>query len=76
MKTAKLSSKNRTQAVKIRQPPRSAGQKVYIRQVEQEVVVFPSDNPWQPLFDALGQFSPDFMADGRCQPPLDKWDIL
>jgi antitoxin VapB len=76
METAKLFMNGRSQAVRLPKQFRFEGQEVYIRQVGEAVVLLPYHAPWQTLFDALDQFSPDFMADGRCQPPIQEREEL
>lgn len=43
------------------------GPEVFIKSIGNAIVLIPSDNPWQSLFDSLEQFSDDFM-DERVQP--------
>ncbi len=40
---------------------------VFIKSIGNAIVLIPSENPWQSLFDSLEQFSDDFM-DEREQP--------
>ncbi|MCC8167004.1 MAG: antitoxin [Planctomycetes bacterium] len=65
MKKAKLFENGRSQAVRLPKEFRFAGDAVGIRRVGKAVVLVPIDEPWDTLFDALGQFSTDYMADGR-----------
>jgi antitoxin VapB len=44
-----------------------ADDKMYVRKLGNTLFVIPFHNPWQPLFDSLDKFSPDFIED-RDQP--------
>lgn len=68
MKEAKLFENGRSQAVRLPKEFRFKGNTVGIRRVGKAVVLIPKDEPWETLFDSLGQFSEDFLADGRSQP--------
>lgn len=41
--------------------------KVYLKRVGNALFIIPYHNPWQNLFESLGQFSADFMS-SRNQP--------
>lgn len=75
METAKIFQNGQSQAVRLPRQFRFACDSVAVKKVGNAVVLFPPDAPWDTLFDALGQFSPDFMAD-RCQPPMQERDSL
>lgn len=68
MQKAKLFTNGRSQAVRLPREFRFKGDAVNIRRVGRAVVLFPEDESWDMLYDALEQFTPDFMADGRNQP--------
>lgn len=70
MQQAKLFQNGQSQAVRLPKDFRFEGDRVAIKRVGKAVVLLPYDEPWETLFDALGQFSPDFMAE-RNQPPLE-----
>ncbi|WP_165064953.1 type II toxin-antitoxin system VapB family antitoxin [Desulfovibrio sp. ZJ200] len=69
METAKIFQNGQSQAVRLPRRFRFACDRVAIKKVGNAVVLFPPDAPWDTLFNALEQFSPDFMAD-RCQPQI------
>lgn len=69
MQSAKLFQNGQSQAVRLPKEFRFAGDSVAIRRIGSAVVLQPHDNPWDTLFEALGEFSPDFMEE-REQPPL------
>jgi antitoxin VapB len=68
MKEAKLFENGRSQAVRLPKEFRFTGNTVGIKRMGKAVVLFPKDEPWDTLFDSLGEFSSDFMATGRNQP--------
>jgi antitoxin VapB len=74
MKTARLFTIGRSQAARLPKEFRFAGKEVYVRKLENVVILIPKDNPWASLVSSLGHFSEDFMAD-RKQPALQtrKW---
>ena len=67
MKTAKLFSNGRSQAVRLPKEFRFEGDEVYIKRVGNAVVLLPRRDSWQGLYESLGRFSEDFMED-REQP--------
>jgi len=77
MQKAKLFTNGRSQAVRLPREFRFKGDAVNIRRVGKAVVLFPEEESWDMLFDAIERFTPDFMADGRNQPQIqDREDIF
>ncbi len=77
MKKAKLFTAGRSQAVRLPKEFRFKGDSVNIKKVGNTVVLSPDEEEENEekemglgdrVFAALEMFSPDFMADGRCQP--------
>jgi antitoxin VapB len=75
MKTATLFTNGRSQAVRLPKECRFSGKEVFIRKIEDVVVLFPKRAPWSPLVSSLGKFSDDFMAD-RAQPAQTEREAL
>ena len=71
MQYAKLFQSEQSQAAQLPKEFRFQGDSVYIKRIGRSVVLLPIDAPWGTLFDALDQFSPDFMSD-RNQPLVQK----
>jgi antitoxin VapB len=71
MQQAKLFQNGQSQAVRLPKDFRFAGDSVSIKHLGKAVVLLPHHEPWETLFDALGQFSPDFMEE-RKQLPAEK----
>ncbi len=71
MKTAKLFKNGNSQAVRLPKEFRFEGAEVRIRKRGNAVILepVPAQN-WDQVFALLDQFSDDFMAEGRQQPPL------
>lgn len=73
MHQAKLFQSGHHQSVRLPKEFTFEGDRVYIRRIGRAVVLLPMNEPWGTLFDALDQFSPDFMSD-RSQPLAQKRD--
>jgi len=70
MRQARLFKNGQSQAVRLPKEFRFEGDCVNIKRVGKAVVLFSPDEPWETLFDALDQFSTDFMNE-RNQPSPD-----
>jgi len=68
MKTAKIFTNGRSQAIRLPKEYRFSGDDVFINKIGNIVVLIPKDDPWSVLANSLDQFSDDFMED-RNQPP-------
>jgi antitoxin VapB len=76
MKTAKLFQNGQSQAVRLPKEFRFEGEEVFIKKVGNATVLLPIQNPWQPLFDSLNKFSPDFMEDREQPTQQDREDLF
>jgi len=68
MQTAKLFQNGRSQAVRLPKAFRMDGKEVKISKQGNKVILEPIENSWNTWFNALNEFSNDFMQDGRDQP--------
>lgn len=68
MTTAKVFANGRSQAVRLPKEFRFDADEVFITRLGSAVVLLPKRAGWDVLFDSLGGFSEDFMAE-RGQPP-------
>lgn len=68
MKTARLFTNGRSQAVRLPKDCRLPGTDVYVKKFQGLVILLPKDDPWASLVNSLEQFSDDFMVE-RKQPP-------
>ena len=73
MQQAKLFQNGQSQAVRLPKEFRFDGDSVRIKRIGRAVILLPNDEPWETLFGALEQFSPDFMAE-RNQPLVQERD--
>jgi antitoxin VapB len=71
MKTARLFNNGRSQAVRLPKEFRFEGNDVYVKKLDNIVMLFPMEDPWIPLINSLDKFTDDFMAE-RDQPAIDK----
>jgi len=75
MQQAKLFQNGQSQAVRLPREFRFEGDSVAIKRVGKAVVLLPHNAPWETLFDALEQFTPDFMEE-RTQAPVEEREGL
>lgn len=68
MATAKLFQNGRSQAVRLPKEFRFSGKEVKISKQGNKIILEAIENSWEQWFSSFGQFSDDFMADGREQP--------
>ncbi len=67
MDTAKIFINGRSQAVRLPKKYRFQGKDVYIKKLDNMVILIPKNNPWASLFSGVHEFSEDFMKE-RHQP--------
>jgi antitoxin VapB len=67
METAKLFGNGNSQAVRLPKEYRFRGNEVIIKRMGSAVVLLPTDDAWQVMFDALAEF-PDDVLLTRDQP--------
>ena len=72
MKTAKVFKSGNSQAVRIPKEFHIDDEEVEIRRKGRAIVLEPRKRSWTSLFESLGKFTDDFMAEGRNQPPVQK----
>lgn len=75
MKTARIFTNGRSQAVRLPKEFRFKGKEVYIKSVQGLIVLIPKNGPWVSLLGSLDRFSEDFLED-RGQPPAQERDNL
>jgi len=66
-----LFNNGRSQAVRLPKEFRFKGDDVYVKKLDNIVMLFPMEDPWIPLINSLDKFTDDFMIE-RDQPALDK----
>lgn len=72
MKTAKVFKSGNSQAVRIPKEFHIEDDEVEIRRRGKSLVLEPRKRSWSALFASLDEFTDDFMAEGRKQPPVQK----
>lgn len=75
MKTAKIFTNGRSQAVRLPKEFRFSGNDVFIKKFGKMVVLLPKDDPWSSLVKSLDLFTDDFMEE-REQPRQDSRDTI
>jgi antitoxin VapB len=73
MKTAKLFKNGRSQAVRLPKEFQFNGNDVFIKKINNIVMLFSKNDPWAPLINSLDQFSDDFIEE-RNQPAVNERD--
>ena len=67
MKTAKVFRNGRSQAIRLPKEYRMPGKDVYVRKLDQMIILLPKKDPWNSLVKSLDRFSDDFLSE-RNQP--------
>ena len=74
--TAKIFKSGNSQAVRLPKEFQFSGDEVYIKKAGRGVILMPKDEPWELFKQSLDEFTEDYMADKRIQPPLDDREAL
>lgn len=72
---AKIFFNGRSQAVRLPKEYRLEGSEVYVKKIDDVVLLIPKDSAWKTLESSLNYFSDDFMAE-RNQPEIEKREGL
>ncbi len=75
MDIAKIFKNGRSQAVRLPKDYRLEGSEVYVKKVDDVVLLIPKDSVWKTFETSLNYFSDDFMS-SRSQPEIEKRDDL
>jgi len=68
MRSTKVFTSGNSQAVRIPKDVQVQDEELFIQRVGRTLMLFPKSNPWESLVHSLGDFTDDFMAEGRNQP--------
>ena len=68
MRSTKVFTSGNSQAVRIPKDVQVQDEELFIQRVGRALILFPKSNPWESLVHSLGDFTDDFMAEGRNQP--------
>ena len=63
MALTKVFQNGNSQAVRIPKEMQTTHKELIIKQVGETYVIYPSDDPWLPLKEAIGSFPDDFTRD-------------
>ncbi len=74
MQTAKLFLNGRSQAVRLPKEFRMSGREVKISKQGNKIILEPIETSWEQWFDAINQFSDDYLPNGREQPETQERD--
>ena len=68
MRSSKVFTSGNSQAVLIPKEYQVQEEELYIQRVGRTMILFPKSDPWESFVQSLGEFSEDFMREGRNQP--------
>lgn len=71
MDIAKIFINGRSQAVRLPKEYRLEGSEVYVKKVDDVVILIPKDSAWKTMETSVNYFSDDFMSE-RNQPEIEK----
>ena len=74
MKTAKIFKNGRSQAVRLPKEYRFDDTDVYIKKLNNIIILFPKNDPWASLINSVDMFSEDFIKE-RNQSPDQERDL-
>ncbi|TVR93221.1 MAG: AbrB/MazE/SpoVT family DNA-binding domain-containing protein [Spirochaetaceae bacterium] len=69
MLTTKVFMSGHSQAVRLPKEYQVDDKELFVQKIGNTLVLFPKEDPWEAFERSLSEFSDDFMADGRSQPP-------
>lgn len=75
MDTAKIFENGRSQAVRLPKEYRFKDKEVFVKKIDDIVLLIPKSSAWKAMEDSLEYFSEDFMSD-RNQPEAQKREDL
>jgi len=76
MQSSKVFISGNSQAVRLPKEYQVQDKELYIKKVGSTIILFPKTKPWEAFERSLSEFTDEFMADGRNQPPAQKRDGL
>jgi antitoxin VapB len=76
MKTVKVFKSGNSQAVRIPKEYQVNETEMIMNKVGNTIILFPREDPWELFKKSLGEFSDDFLIDGRQQPIMQERKYL
>lgn len=68
MQTTRVFTSGNSQAVRIPKEFQMDESELFIQKIGSTILLFPKKRPWEAFERSLGEFSDDFMEDGRAEP--------
>jgi antitoxin VapB len=76
MLSSKVFVSGNSQAIRLPKEYQVEEKELYIKKIGSTIILFPKENPWEAFERSLTEFSDDFMAEGRNQPPMQEREEL
>jgi antitoxin VapB len=76
MLSSKVFISGNSQAIRLPKEYQVEDKELYIKKIGSTIILFSKKNPWEAFERSLTEFSNDFMADGRNQPPMQEREGL
>ena len=76
METARVFTNGGSQAIRLPKNCRFNDDEVLVNRVGSVVILMPRDDPWKAMLDSLDLFTPDFLADGIEDLPVQERTML
>jgi antitoxin VapB len=70
MLSSKVFTSGNSQAIQLPREYQVEDKELYINKIGSAIILFSKKNPWEAFERSLTEFSDDFMAEGRNQPPM------
>jgi antitoxin VapB len=70
MLSSKVFISGNSQAIRLPKEYQVEDKELYIKKIGSTIILFPKKNPWEAFERSLSEFTDDFMAEGRNQPPV------
>ena len=76
METARVFTNGGSQAIRLPKNCRFNDDEVLVNRVGSVVILMPRNDPWKTMLDSLDLFTPDFLADGIEDLPVQERTML
>jgi len=76
MLSSKVFISGNSQAIRLPKEYQVEDKELYIKKIGSTIILFSKKNPWEAFERSLTEFSNDFMAEGRNQPPMQEREGL
>ena len=76
METARVFTNGGSQAVRLPKTCRFNDDEVLVNRIGSVVILMPKDDPWKAMLDSLSLFTPDFLAGGIEDLPMQERTML